>query len=379
MQCIKVLFVLRPTMGGIRKQVMGLLQNIRRDLVQPIIVCPAGEAGVSPTEVEGVRVIPMDIRGDLNLVSDYRVSRIIAQIVKTEGVAIIHAHGFKAGLLCLWAGLSRSRTYTIICTFHNQVRRSPNIVKDWLNRFLISTVGRRVDQVAVVSMGIRMEAVELLGLPPDKVTCIYNGVDFTVYQNIKKTGAFRRELGIGENTLLVGTLVRLIPQKGIQILIQAVSMLKKDFPDARFAVVGDGPFRSQLEAEAKAAGVSNYLLFMGFRKDIPGILSELDIFVLPTLEEAFSVALMEAMASGKPVVASEVGGLPELITTETGILVPPGKPDELKNAMYDLMVNPARRLQMGLAGRERVEKHFSIKTMAEGYYQLYKRLVDKEG
>jgi glycosyltransferase involved in cell wall biosynthesis len=377
MRCIKVLFVLRPTMGGIRKQVMGLLQNISRDLVEPIVVCPAGEAGVSPSEVEGVRIIPMDIRGDLNLSSDFRTSRAIARIAKTEGVDIIHAHGFKAGWLCLWAGLSRSRPYTIICTFHNQVRRSRNILKDWLNRFFISIVGRRVDQVAVVSMGIRSEAVELLGLPAEKVTCIYNGVDFSLYQKVKQTGAFRRELGIGEKTLLVGTLARLIPQKGVQVLIQAASMLRKNFPDVRFVVVGDGPYRSQLETQVEAAGVDNYLLLLGFRTDIPRILSELDLFVLPTLEEAFSVAVMEAMASAKPVIISEVGGLPELITPETGILVPPGKPDELKNALGDLLADPARRLQMGLAGRERVEKHFSIQTMAESYYQLYKRLVDQ--
>lgn len=328
-------------------------------------------------EIEGVPFFFMNIRGYVNPIKDVRVSRDLARLAVDEDVHIIHAHGFKAGLLCFWSKMNRKRRYSILCTFHNPLRRSPSVFRDFLNRWMITFVGWCVDHVVTVSGEIHTQALELLGVPEGKVTCINNGIDLSNFFNFEESGNFRRGLGVTEKMLLVGAVARLIPQKGIQYFIKAISELKAEFPDVRFVVIGDGPYRIHLEEKARSAGLSGYLYFAGFRSDIPQVLSDLDIFVLPTLEEGFPVSVIEAMAAGKPVVASAVGGLLELVTDDTGILIPPGNSKQLRKALSVLLTNPSLGRKMGITGRQRVEKYFSVQTMAGKYAGLYERMVDE--
>jgi glycosyltransferase involved in cell wall biosynthesis len=139
-------------------------------------------------------------------------------------------------------------------------------------------------------------------------------------------------------------------------------------------VIGDGPFRESLELEAAGEGLKKYMIFTGYRNDVPEILSVLDIFVLPTLEEGFSIVTLEAMAMKKPVIVSEVGGLPEIITPDTGITVSPNRPEQLERALADLICNPAKRVLMGNCALERVKQMFTVEQMAARHLTLYREI-----
>ncbi len=372
---IKVLYVVRPVSGGIRQHLNGLWQNLDHRLVKPFIVCPESEARVFHRENPGLSIFPLDIRGNISPWQDLKVSTTLLRLAESLGVELIHAHSYKAGLLTLCAGLNKHRSYRLLCTFHNPLRRFTNHLHDVISRLLASRIGYVSDHLITISNSIRDDTINLLRVPENKVTCIYNGIDPSVYHINFDSGELRREWGIPDGVPLIGTIARLIPQKGIQYLIQAATIIKKKFSDFRILVVGDGPFRRELEELSVSAGVSGKIIFTGFRSDIPRILAAIELFVLPTLEEGMSVAILEAMCAGKPVIASRIGGVPEVVTRETGILVHPGDSGELANAIDYLLSDAKARERMGKAGCQQIEQNFTLQKMAKAHYQLYYRLV----
>lgn len=373
---IKVMMVVRPTAGGIRQHLSGLLSHLQDGRVEPTIVCPPDRPGVPSLDIPGVRTLRLNIQSDLTPMSDWAASLAISRLAWSEGVSIIHAHGFKAGFLCLWAGHRPSRPFTTVCTFHNPLRRHEgNPLKNAMTLSMASAVGRRVDHVVVISRALEEEALGLMRLPQRKVTCVYNGIDPDAFCLTVDPAEVRRELGIPAGARVVGTVARLIPQKGIQNLIHAAVSVLARVANAHVLVVGDGPFRGRLEEEASFLGIADRITFAGFRGDVPRILAALDVFALPSLEEGFSLAVLEAMASGKPVVATRTGGLPELVSPETGLLVPMGGTCEMAQALSSLLEDPERCVRMGQAGRARAKSRFSMQSMADEHLALYQRLT----
>lgn len=366
--------MIRPVSGGMRQHLIGLWQQLDRRLVEPIVVCPPPEADFFSRGNLGLKIWPLDIREKLSPWPDLRVAMALPRLAKTWEIEIIHAHGYKAGLLCLWAGLCPGRRYRLICTFHNPLRRFSSRLKNWLSSLLVGAVGRTSDHLIVISRFIGAETRKRWSLPVRKISCIYNGINPLVRSSLAPEKV-RAEWKVPAEVPFIGTVARLIPQKGIQYLIEAADLLRREAIDFRMVVVGDGPFRSELEALAHRTGLSAILFFTGFRQDVPALLAAFDLFVLPTLEEGMSVAILEAMSAGKPVIASRVGGVPELVTAETGILVPPADPHQLALALQRLILAPASRKQMGNNGRALVEKNFTLSRMAEAHLQLYQRLI----
>ena len=357
-----------------RQHLIGLWQHLDRRQVEPIVICPPVEADFFARQNLGLKIYPLELRGRVSLWADLRVALTIPRLAKTQGVEIIHAHGYKAGLLALWAGLSPGRSYRFICTFHNPLRRYQSRLKNWLSSMLIGAVARTSDHLIVISRYIGMETCQRWLLPERKISCIYNGVDRSLLQPVQTPEKVRANWRVPAGVPLIGTVARLIPQKGIQYLIEAAGLLRRKAIDFRMVVVGDGPFRTELETLAQRTGLSEMLFFAGYLQDVTDFLAALDLFVLPTLEEGMSVAILEAMSVGKPVVASGVGGVPELVTAETGILVPPADSERLAAALQQLIDAPERRQQMGENGRARVEKGFTLNRMAEAHLELYQRL-----
>src|SRR5207249_9115782 len=177
----------------------------------------------------------------------------------------------------------------------------------------------------------------------------------------RRTGGLRRELGLGAGVPLVGVLSRLNPKKGVGVFVEAAAQLAAAFPEAVFLVVGDGGSRRELEGLTGRLGLGSRVRFTGFRRDVPAILSEMAVCVLPSLTEALPNVLLEAMAAGVPVVATRVGGNEEVVAQGiTGLLVPPGKAEPLANALRALLENPGRASEFGRAGRQRVRELFSF-------------------
>lgn len=371
---IKVLYVVRPVSGGMRQHLIGLWQHLARGKVEPLVVCPPAEAEFFARQNLGLKIFPLAFREKFSLWADLGVALTLPRLAKTYGVEIIHAHGYKAGFLSLWAGLFPGRRYRLICTFHNPLRRYRSLLKNWLSSMLAGTVARTSDHLIVISNFIGAETRRRWSVPDGKISCIYNGINPWVQPEQAPEKA-RANWGVPAGIPFLGTVARLIPQKGVQYLIEAAAILRRAGIDFRMVVAGDGPFRAELEALADRTGLSGVLFFPGYLEDVSGLLAALDIFVLPTLEEGMSVAILEAMAAGKPVVASNVGGVPELVTAETGIVVPPADPERLAAALQQLIRTPERRRQMGENGRKRVTKGFTIFRMAEAHLGLYQKLL----
>jgi glycosyltransferase involved in cell wall biosynthesis len=178
------------------------------------------------------------------------------------------------------------------------------------------------------------------------------------------------------DTIVIGTARRLIPVKGIIHLVRAFAVLWSEFPDMRLEIAGDGPERGAIEAEAARLGVADRVTMLGWRADLPAVVSSWSVFVLPSIEEGFGIAAAEAMAAGLPVVATNVGGLPELVVDgETGYLVPPADPEALAAGIRRLLLSPEQRSAFGAAGRARVERSFSVENMVGKIEAIYDALL----
>ena len=210
----------------------------------------------------------------------------------------------------------------------------------------------------------------------DKVTCIHNAIDVDRVRVTRDLRELRRELGLDPHDFVIGAVGRLMPVKGVEIFLQAARMLKDRGRSAKFLVAGDGPLASALQSLAREIGLADDVRFLGHRKDSHDILGLLDLFVLPSLSEGIPLVLLEALALSRPVVATNVGGIPEVVEDgRSGVLVPAGRPDELARGCLTVMDDPALAQRLGQAGRVRVEDAFSADAMAEKVTHIYRTLV----
>jgi glycosyltransferase involved in cell wall biosynthesis len=182
----------------------------------------------------------------------------------------------------------------------------------------------------------------------------------------------RSEFGVGEDEFVIGIVGSLYPVKGHAYLFHALRTVLVHHPKTRLLVIGQGDLEQALKQEVLELGIERAVSFLGLRNDVPRILPLLDLFVLPSLSEGLSVALLEAMSAGVPVIASKVGGNPEIVVNgETGYLVPPQRPEELASRIIEFMSNQESSRLMGERGRERVAREFTTARMLERYQDLY--------
>ena len=257
------------------------------------------------------------------------------------------------------------------------------------NRTLLQRLAQRVacalaDAIVVNADVVRRQLVGE-GWPDKKIHVIHNGVDLTRYAAAPKRPELRRELGLPAEGPVVAVVSRLNPQKGIEQFIDAAALIGARFPQAHFLVVGDqhkipgasnSGYRATLEERALRLGLGKRLVFAGFRLDVPQILAQVSVAVLPSLTEALSNSLLESMAAGAPVVATEVGGNPEVVEDGvTGLLVPPQDPEALARAVCRLLEWPQEAERLGRAGRRLIHERFSVAQMVHATEQLYLGLL----
>lgn len=235
---------------------------------------------------------------------------------------------------------------------------------------------RRALRVITVSGDQRATLTTKYGMPADKISVIHNGIECSRYgADAAAAARLRDELRIAAGSTVITNIGRLAEQKGQRYLVEAMEILvKRGLPvPVTVLVVGDGPLRGALEEEAQRRGVQDLIRFTGFRRDIADILSVTDIFVLPSLNEGFPLTLLEAMAAGKPAVASRVTGTSEAVAEgETGLLCAPASPEDLAEKLLLLLEDRERRILMGERARQAARNKFDVSIMVEKTRSLYR-------
>jgi len=233
---------------------------------------------------------------------------------------------------------------------------------------------KNVNAIIAISKGVKKVLVEG-GVDPRSIVVIPSGIDFSPYDKAVSSDYLRRELSFAPDDYLVGIVAHLTDHKGHEYLIRATKILKEHSPKIKVIIVGKGPLRMDLNRQARESRVEDIVFFLGFREDVPQILSSLDVFVLSSYLEGMGSSILDAMACRLPVVATKVGGIPEVVLHgETGILVPPRNPQAIARAILKLYNNRNLASRLGQRGYQVVHQKYSSEAMAERIVHLYERL-----
>ncbi len=308
--------------------------------------------------------------------SDLQTLREVVRLMRREKPDIVHTHTAKAGFVGRLAA-RLARVPVVVHTFHGNVFTgyfSPHKTNLFIS--IEKNLARSTDAIIVLS---EQQRAEILGLgigSAAQYRVIPLGLDLTPFLEAEKLrGQLRRELQIAENTPLIGIVARLVPIKAIHLLLEAASQVLKTHPNAVFLIVGDGELRGALEQQAQTLHLTQNVRFLGFRSDLPRLYADFDVSVLCSLNEGLPVAVIESLASARPVVATEVGGVGDLISHQkTGWLCPTQDVNALAEGISYALDNVAETANWGRAGREKVYPALDIVRLCDDLEQLYLEL-----
>jgi glycosyltransferase involved in cell wall biosynthesis len=288
---------------------------------------------------------------------------------------IVHTHTAKAGLLGRLAARAAG-VPTVVHTYHGHVLRgyfSP--AKTALFRWIETRLAASADALVAVSESVKDDLVGLGIASAGKIRVVPLGLDLAHLAGALPRGALRREAGIEDAAPLVGMVGRLVPIKDAPTFLRAASIVARSREDARFALVGDGEERPALEALCREMGLDGRVTFFGWRRDLAAVYGDLDVVVNASRNEGTPVALIEALAAARPVVATRVGGTPDLLGEgERGRLVPPGQPEELARAVLETLTGSEAARRRAQAGREHVLTRHSSDRLVRDVDALYREL-----
>lgn len=318
------------------------------------------------SESRGIRTFIIPTHG----MTDWRWAIQFKRLLRQEQVDLIHAHEFDANVQ--GAFVAALTGLPLVATVHGK----NYFWERFRRRLAYRWVSRRATMVAV-SENLKQFIVEKVGVSPSRVKVLYNGVDMLPQCDRAEVDACRKELGLPESHQVVGVVGNLYPVKGHQYLIEGIPSVLAKCPDTSFVFAGRGQLETELKAHVDRLGVGGKVFFLGLRQDIPRILAMLDVFVLPSLSEGLSMAILEAMIAGKPVVATQVGGNPELILDgKTGFLVPPRDSQALAARLVTLLTDKQQAALFAERGKRRAEGQFSLRTMVSSYQSLYEECLE---
>ena len=341
----------------------------------------AKEKDIQMLESEGIEFIqcPFLLR-KINVIKDLKAFFDIWRIIKKYNPLIVHTHSSKAGLMGRLAA-KLAGTPIIVHTPHGHVFFGYfGPFKTKLFIIFEKLASRITDKIVALTNREKKDHVLFKIAEEDKFSVIYSGIELNILKesSSEEKQNLKKELGIPENSLIVGTAGRLVPVKGPEFLVKASKYIISKYPDTYFMFTGDGPLEQDLKRKALEMGISDNIIFLGWRDDLAKIISIYDIFVLPSLNEGMGRVLVEAMALGKSIVASNVGGIPDLVIHgKNGFLVPPKNPKELAKYIQVLLEDKDKREEMGLAGKE-MAYNFTSERMVEKIANLYKKLLTQK-
>jgi glycosyltransferase involved in cell wall biosynthesis len=350
--------------GGAERVLVTLVSGLDPRRFRPVVCCLT-KKGRMAAELEGrgIPVVTMNKRPKIDLAMLFR----LRQIMREQKIAIAHTHVFTANfwgrLAAILAGVP------VLITHEHSTFTVENRYRRWIESVLI----RRTHRMIAVSENLRHRLLNKGGFSPDAVMTIHNGLRLhSARLNEARREQLRQELGLQKFDHVIGTVGRFEPRKNYPLLLEAMTMVLQRHPAAALLMIGAGPEEKKLQQQARDAGMAPQVIFTGYRSDISELLGLMSTFCLSSTTEGISMAILEALLAGVPVVATQVGGNPEIIPDRAyGILVPSGDAAALAEALAETLVDREAAKQMAARGQIRVRELFSERHMIERIEQLY--------
>ena len=366
---LRVLAVLdSPTdQGGAERFALGLVSHLPRDRFEPW-VCSTRFATPEASEAladAGVTHISLRRKGKLDV---HRLSG-LAMLLKMGRFDVVHAHMFGSNV---WGTvLGKLCSIPVIIAHEHNWSYTGELGRRMIDRHVIA---RYATRFVAVSESNRTRMIELEGIPADKVLVLPTAY---IPHRVTSPTDIRAELGLAPDARVIGVAATLRVEKALEVMITAVGDVVEQFPDAHLVIAGDGPRRGALETQAAEMGLTGHVHFLGERRDVTPILQTVDVGALSSDWEGMPLFVLECMTTGTPVVATNVGGLPELVEDDrTGLLVPPRDPAALARAIIALLADPERGQRLAGAAAERMHS-YTIDAVAERFAALYEQLVSE--
>lgn len=352
---IRVLFVVTYLqLGGAERHVMTLVSRMDRTMFSPSVLC-IGEGGGFFDDVVGAG-IPARALGLGKSQALRALRELVLEMRRQQADIVVVQGGFNAEVLGRLAARIANVPATILWV-HNMGDIEPiGTIRALADRLL----DRCTTSYFGVANAQRSQLIERFHYPESKVRILHNGVDVADFAG-GRDSTCRAELGLSADDQVVGIVAALRPEKDHATFLRAARLVVDARPQTRFLLVGDGPLRSELEDLCDRLGLNANVVFAGVRRDVARVLGAMDIFALTSRTECFPIAVLEAMASGLPVVSTNVGGIPEMVSDGvSGFLVPKGDAVGLANRLLDILTDPVTGQRMGHAARDRVASEFQL-------------------
>jgi glycosyltransferase involved in cell wall biosynthesis len=346
-----------PWRGG-EQQVLYLTRCLHTRGHHSVVVCPPHSMLYQRSQEAGLPIEALRMRHELDLVAAWQLGRYL----RRQHVEILHMHTPHAHMIGLLA-CKLAPTVRLVVSRRSDFAPGHN----WLSRYKYAHPGV---QYVTVSEAVRQVLIAS-GVPAQRVQTVYSGIDLHRCVEIPAAPPL-----FPAGTRVIGTVGHLAGQKGHRYLLEAIALLTREEPRLGVVIAGDGALRADLEAQAAALGITAHVCFTGFRRDILALMQSFEIFVFSSYLEGLGTAILDAMALGKPVVATRAGGIPEAVQEGiTGLLVPPRDPRALADAVRYLLCHPEHAQTFGRAGRQRVEQYFAVERMVCHTLQVYAQVL----
>lgn len=364
---LSIMHILAPAdVGGLERvvQMLSIAQKRRGHAVRVVASISPGTncmPFIQPMREAGVRVEVLTVGA-----KHYLAERsLVAGLLRREHTHIVHTHGFRPDVLHF--GVARAAGVAVVSTLHGS-ERLPGITRlyEWLQERTV----RRFDAVIAVSRPLGERLIDI-GIPPDRLHTVPNGWS-RVCQPVDRESA-RGALGLEGDGPVIGWVGRLVPAKGCDIFLDALARLEGT--DVRAVVIGDGPLRAALEQRAGSLNLLGRVKFLGNRQDASRFFTAFDLFVLSSRTEGTPIVLFEAMSAGVPIVATTVGGVPDVLTEAIGVLVPPLSPRALADGIRATLAAPAEAIRRGLIATEHLLQEYGEEKWLERHDQIYRSVV----